>query len=195
MKTVVLQKGKEIFEANELWSEEEVQSRVRQLAAEIASRYKQDLKWQAGESIVVIPILDGAILFASDLLKCLASFFPPGTLELETFAVDSYRRGEVSGKVRITKETKEPVEGKHVLLVEDIIDTGQTLDILKKRFELENPKTLSICVLTDKRGHRKKEVKINHIGFQLANKEWLVGYGLDWHGKGRELSWIGKKKC
>ncbi len=193
MKTALLRsKRGEILKVKELWSEEKIQDRVLELSTKIATYYKEKTEWKEGEKIVIVAILDGAIFFAVDLLRKLVSCFPLGTFEIETFGIESYR-GEYPGKVRITKDLKRPIERKHVLIVEDIIDTGQTLDELKKKFKIQKPKTLTFCVLIDKRSRRRKKVKVDFVGFVLEEDWWLIGYGLDWKGLGRELPWIGRK--
>lgn len=193
MRTIVLSVNKKRVEIEELWSEEKIQTRVRELATEIAYYYKNKLGWKEGEPMVVMPILDGALFFGADLFRQLGKLFPAGTLDLETYAVTRYPNGyPIPGSVRIDKEPKRPITGKHLLVVEDIVFSGDTLDELRRRLEIANPKTLIFCVLVDKKGGRKREVKIDYIGFELKDPWWLVGYGLDFNKKGRELPWIGR---
>lgn len=189
MRTFQCWMNNELKEVREIWSEEAIRKRIKTLAAEIYAHYNQI--WKEGETITIVAILDGAIFFAADLLRELSQYFPVGALRLETFAVYSYRRDR-PGKIRFDKDTKNPLEGTHILIVEDIVDTGQTLQSLITHFRTTGGKSVRVCVLIDKRGRRKVKSKINFAGFILQQGWYLIGYGLDWGGFGRELSWIGR---
>ena len=193
MERIRLEVKGEKAEIVEVFSVSEVQNRVSQLAAEIASRYLQDKIWQDGETIVIMPILEGAIFLGKDLMEKLSLFFPPSTLELETYGISSYGDKLTPDQIRIVKDTKRPLTGKHLLIVEDIVDTGKTLETLTRILKAHHrPLSLKVCVLIDKKGRREKDIQLDFVGFLLDQPWWLVGYGLDWKGKGRSLPWIGR---
>ena len=159
-------------------SEEEIQNRVRELGAAISRDY-------AGKTITLLCILKGGLMFLCDLAKHITQ---PVTYDF--MSVSSYGDAtETSGVVRITKDLEESIEGKHVLIVEDIIDTGLTLSYLLKNLHSRNPASLRICTLLDKPANRRVEIPIDYVGFEVPN-EFLVGYGLDFKQLYRNLSLI-----
>ena len=165
--------GKEI--AKVLVSREEIAKRVKELAAEINRDY-------AGKPLLVVCILRGATIFFADLFRELT-----GDVEVDFIAVSSYGSGaSSSGEVKMLKDFSSPVAGKHLLIVEDIIDTGVTLVYLKKLLEARGPASVKLCALLDKPSRRKVELKGDYIGFEIPN-EYVVGVGLDYAEKFRNL--------
>lgn len=165
--------GKEI--AKVLVSREEIAKRVKELAAEINRDY-------AGKPLLVVCILRGATIFFADLFRELT-----GDVEVDFIAVSSYGSGaSSSGEVKMLKDFSSPVAGKHLLIVEDIIDTGVTLVYLKKLLEARGPASVKLCALLDKPSRRKVALKGDYIGFEIPN-EYVVGFGLDYAEKFRNL--------
>jgi len=160
---------------NILLTRQEIEATVKRLAAEINQDY-------AGKQPLLIGILKGSFMFMADLIRLLD--FP---LEVEFVKLSSYGAGkESSGRVRVVQGLRTQVRGRHVLVIEDIVDTGLTvaylLDYLKKR----KPASLKLCALTDKPSRRKVPVTIDYPGFTVPDK-FIVGYGLDWDEKYRNL--------
>jgi hypoxanthine phosphoribosyltransferase len=168
--------------ARVLISTEQIQSRIAELGAEISRDY-------AGEEVVLVCILKGAFLFMADLCRHLQVPVNTGFM-----AISSYGNSTVSsGVVRILKDLNESIEGKNILIIEDIVDTGLTLSYIAALLESRKPKSLKICALTNKPQCRKKDVKISYCGFVLPN-EFVVGYGLDYCDYYRNLPYIGVLK-
>ena len=150
-----------------LLSGKEIEKRVGEIAAQITRDY-------AGESVLMVGILRGAVVFFSELVKRVDL-----DLRFDFMVVSSYGSGtDSSGEIRIVKDLSQPIEGMNVIIVEDIIDTGYTLKNLKKLLSTRNPKSLKICSLLDKPSRRKVELEGDYIGFKVPN-EFVVGYGLD----------------
>ena len=159
--------------------EEDVDSRIKELAAKIDEDYK-------GEEIFIVCILRGATFFACELVKRIKA---PVTIDF--MQVSSYGAGTVSsGEVRIIKDIELSVRDKNVIIVEDIVDTGNTLSTLRDIFEHRKSKSVKICSLLDKPDRREVEVDIDYVGFSVPDK-FIVGYGLDWDQKYRNLPYIG----
>lgn len=163
----------------ELLSEEKVDNRIRELGEQITKDYE-------GEEVFLVCTLKGASFFACELAKRIKL-----PLTLDFIAVASYGDGtQSSGEVRMIKDLDESIEGKNVIVVEDIVDTGRTLsylmDILKKR----NPRTLKLCSLLDKPERRVVDIKADYTGFEVPDL-FVVGYGLDYAQKYRNLPYIG----
>ena len=160
--------------------EEELYKRVKEMAAQINEEY-------AGKSVHLVCILKGSVFFTCELAKHLTV---PVTLDF--MSVSSYGDNFVSsGRVKIIKDLDEPVEGRDVIVIEDIIDSGNTLSRLLQLFESRNPKTLTLCTLLDKPDRRvAKDVKVDYTGFVIPDK-FVVGYGLDWDQRYRNLPYIG----
>ena len=151
--------------------------------AEVAAQINKDY---AGRSIHLICILKGSSFFACQLAKHLTI---PTTIDF--MSISSYGSGTVSsGIVRLSKDLDEPVEGKHVLIVEDIIDSGRTLAHLRNLLSTRKPASLSICTLLDKPDRRVLEIDADYTCFQIPDK-FVVGYGLDYDQKYRNLPFIG----
>lgn len=164
-----------------LYTEKEINARIKELAKEIAKDY-------AGEEIIMVCILRGSCIFFAELVKHI-----PNYVELEFITVSSYSNTNTSGEVRLIADISKPIQGKNVMIVEDIIDTGYTLNYLKKLLQARNPKSLKIASLLDKPSRRLVECKGDYIGFEVPN-EFVIGYGLDYDQKYRNYPHIGVLK-
>lgn len=163
-----------------LISKEEVAEKIQKMAAQISKDYE-------GREIRLICVLKGGVFFMTELSKYITE-----PCSLDFMSVSSYGDGtSSSGRVRIIKDLDEPIEGKDVLVVEDIIDSGRTLSYLMKVLEQRNPKSLKLCTLLDKPDRREVEVAVDYTGFQIPDA-FVVGYGLDYQQKYRNLPYIGK---
>jgi len=160
-------------------SEDEIQRRVAALGEEISRDYGE-------ESILLIAVLRGAALFVADLARTITS-----PIEIDFMAVSSYGSStESSGVVRIIKDLEELIEGRNVLVVEDIIDTGLTLKYLLKNLASRKPKTLEIVSLLYKKDKQRVPISCKYVGFDVPD-EFVVGYGLDYAENYRNLTYIG----
>ncbi len=154
-----------------LFTAEQIAARVRELGAEISRDHA------GSDSLVVLCVLKGSFVFCADL--CRAIDLP---LRVEFLAVQSYGSStKSSGDVQITQDLTRPIEGEHVLIVEDIVDTGLTLSFLLGLLKTRNPKSLEVCALLHKPARKKRHVDIDYLGFTIED-EFVVGYGLD-HGQ------------
>ena len=162
-----------------LLSEEQIDKRVREVAALINKDY-------AGKSVHFICVLKGSIFFTCELAKRLDM---PVTIDF--MQVSSYGSDTVSsGVINIKKELDESIEGKNAIIIEDIIDSGNTLYYLRELLLKRNPESLKICTLLDKPDRRGKDVKVAYVCFEIPD-EFVVGYGLDYDQKYRNLSYVG----
>ena len=163
-----------------LLTEEEVDARIGEIAAQISKDYE-------GQEIHLICILKGGVFFTCELAKRLSV---PVTMDF--MSVSSYGSGtESSGIVKLVKDLDESLEGKHVLIVEDIIDSGRTLAYLIEVLKQRQPADIRLCTLLDKPERRvKKQVKVDYVCFTIPD-EFVVGYGLDYDQKYRNLPYIG----
>jgi hypoxanthine phosphoribosyltransferase len=162
-----------------LVGEEDLERRIAELGAEISRDY-------AGKDLVLLGILKGAVLFLSDLLRRIEI-----PAEVDFMAVASYGNAtKSSGVVQILKDLEGPIEGRDVLIVEDIVDTGLTLRYLLETLQSRNPRSLGVCALLSKREARVVEVPVGYIGFEIPN-EFVVGYGLDYQQRHRGLPYVG----
>uniref|UniRef100_A0A832GQD7 Hypoxanthine phosphoribosyltransferase n=1 Tax=Caldimicrobium thiodismutans TaxID=1653476 RepID=A0A832GQD7_9BACT len=160
-------------------SEELIKRRIQELAQAIEKDFPE-------EPLVFIGTLKGAFIFLADLVRALSN----RPLEIDFVRVKSYGLSDTSsGEVTITKDVEVSLEGKNVILVEDIVDTGLTLEFLRRHLALHKPKSLKVCALIDKRERRKVEVPLDYVGFSLE-KGFLVGYGLDYAERYRHLPGI-----
>ena len=158
-----------------LISEEEIAKRVKELGKQLTEDYK-------GKELLVVGILKGCMLFLSDLVRTIDL-----PLTLDFMVVSSYgATTKSSGVVRIVKDLEREIEGKDVLIVEDIVDTGLTLNHLKELFSTRSPKSLKICAIFDKPSRRLIPIDIDYKGIEIPNK-FVIGYGLDYAGKYRNL--------
>ncbi len=162
-----------------LIKEEDIKRRVKELAREIADDFS--LK----EPPVVVGLLKGAFVFTADLVRHFDFH-----VHVDFLWVSSYGSSmESSGSIKIVKDLDCEIEGRDVLLVDDILDTGLTLKEIKEFLSLKSPRTLKTCVLLDKRENRKVDIEADYVGFQVPDM-FLVGYGLDWAELGRNLRGI-----
>ena len=160
-----------------LLSAEQIQKRVAELAADIRRDFPADLH--------LIAVLKGAFVFLSDLVRQI-----PGHLSLDFMAVSSYAKGTTSsGEVRLTKDLDTSLDGRDVIIVEDIVDTGLTLTYLQDILRARNPRSLRTACLLSKPSRRQVNVKVEYIGFTIADR-FVVGYGLDYAEQYRNLPHI-----
>ncbi len=136
------------------------------------------------EPLIVVGVLKGGVLFMADLVRCI-----PGEVELEFLGVSSYAGTETTGAVRITHDLRRDIAGQHVLLVEDIVDTGLTLDWIRRTLGARAPKSLRVATLLDKPSRRRVPVHVDFIGFSIPD-EFVVGYGLDYNERYRNLPYV-----
>jgi hypoxanthine phosphoribosyltransferase len=161
-----------------LISAEQIQARIKELGTEITRDY-------AGRNPLLIGVLKGACFFLSDLLRAIDA-----RLSIEFMAISSYGSStRTSGEVRIMKDLDVPIEGRDILVVEDIVDTGLTLSYLLSNLESRGAASVKLVALLDKFERRQKEVKIDYLGFQIPD-EFVVGYGLDFAERYRNLPFI-----
>ncbi len=159
-------------------SEKEIQKKVKELAKKVSSDYK-------GKDLMLVCVLKGAVVFLSDLLRNLKVQTQIDFIGISSYGVDT----KSSGVVKITKDLDSSVESKHILIVEDIVDTGLTLQYLVNNLKSRNVASLRVCALLSKPSARKIEVKIDYLGFTIEDK-FLVGYGLDWEEKYRNVPYL-----
>ncbi len=166
-----------------LVSEEQIQNRILELAEEINRDFE-------GEELILVCLLKGAVMFYTDLAKRLTM-----DVKLAFLDVSSYGHGEVStGVVNIKKDLENSVVGKNVLLVDDIIDSGYSMDTVINHMKAKKPAVLKTCVLLDKPERREvKHLKMDYVGFEIENK-FLIGYGLDYKGSLRNVPYVGYKE-
>ena len=158
------------------------QQEIYDRAAEIGKKIEEDFK---GEPIVLVGILRGAVLWMADIMKSVNL-----EMTIDFMAVSSYGSGKTSsGIVKINKDLDTDIEGKNVIIVEDIVDSGTTLNYLKGYFESRQAKTVKICTLLDKPEGRKVDIDVDYIGFTVDDR-FIIGYGLDYDQKYRNLPYI-----
>ena len=173
---------KSLIEADVLVSEEQLAKRVAKLGKTITKDYK-------GKDLLVIGVLKGACIFMSDLIRNIDN-----DMMIDFIAVSSYGNStKSSGAVRFNKDLDYSIEGKHVLIVEDIIDTGLTLSYLNDNFLSRKCASVEIATLLDKPERRKADISVKYVGFQIPDV-YIVGYGLDFAEKYRHLPYIGTLK-
>ena len=161
-----------------LFDEDVIRSRVRELGREISRDY-------AGKAPILVNILKGGFIFLADLVRCIEV-----PCEMDFMVVSSYEdRTESSGVVRILSDLGLNVEGRHVLVVEDIVDSGLTLEYLRELLLARNPASLKVVTLLDKHDRRKVHVPVDYVGFRIPD-EFVVGYGLDYAQRFRNLPYI-----
>ena len=164
------------------FSAEEIDKRLEEMAGEINRDY-------AGKELMLISVLRGSFVFMADLTRKITL---PCTVDF--LAVSSYGKGTTSsGQVQITKDLSDDIEGKDILVVEDILDSGNTLSYLMKLLRARHPASIRLCTLLDKPERRTKPVAVQYSGFSIPD-EFVVGYGLDYDEKYRNLPYIGVLK-
>ena len=156
---------------------------IRNRVAELGTQITKDLK---GEPLLVVGVLKGAFMFTADLVREIKL-----PVSIDFIGCSSYEGTASSGSVRITNDLSEDIKGRNVLLIEDIIDTGRTLDYLVRLLQQRGPKSLRLCTLLDKPEAREVPVKVDYRGFEISN-EFVIGYGLDLDQRWRELPFIAK---
>src|ERR1700745_758718 len=158
---------------------DELRSRVRELGAEISGDY-------AGRDLLLVGVLKGAVFFLADLMRHLTV-----PCEIDFMAISSYGAStDSSGVVRILKDLDINIEGRHVLVVEDIIASGLTLSYLLRNLESRGPATIETCALLTKPARREIDVPVRYVGFEIPNK-FVIGYGLDFAERYRNLPYVG----
>lgn len=165
---------------NELISEEQLKSIISELANTISKDYNN-------EDIVLVCILKGAVYFATDLSRMIKN----NNVIIDFIKVSSYNGNtESSGKIKFELDLSTNIENKNVIIIEDIIDSGITLNYLYDYLNLKNPKTLKLCVLLDKKERRTQPINVDYVGFEIKDK-FIIGYGMDYNDEYRTLPYIG----
>lgn len=165
-----------------LLSEEELHAKVAELGAQITKDYE-------GKNLLLVTVLKGAVVFLADLMRTIDQ-----PAEIDFMVVSSYGSGvKSSGVVKIVKDLDINLEGKDILIVEDILDSGMTLDYIKGMLLDRNPASIRICALLDKPARRKVDLQADYVGFTIPD-EFVIGYGLDYDEKYRNLPYIGVLK-
>ncbi len=160
---------------NLLLTAEEIASTVKSLADQISQDY-------AGRELILVCVLRGAFIFLSDLIRHLKI-----PVKVDFVRLASYGTGtKTSGLVEITKDIETPIEEKEVLIIEDIVDSGRTLQFLKERLELSHPRSVKICTLLDKKARREVKIEADYVGKEIENV-FVVGYGIDFNERYRNL--------
>lgn len=171
-----------------LFTEDVIQHRVKEMAAQITTDYTENglANDSEGRPLLLIGVLRGALIFLTDLARRF-----PIPLEYDLISVSSYENGTAPGAVRLVKDLEKPIEGRDVLLVEDIIDTGHTIEYLRRSFIARKPASFRVCTLVDKVARREIATNIDYAGFDLEEDEFIVGYGMDYAELYRNLPYIG----
>ncbi|MBR2739482.1 MAG: hypoxanthine phosphoribosyltransferase [Oscillospiraceae bacterium] len=165
-----------------LFTEEQIKARVEELGKQISADFK-------GEDIVVIGLLKGCFMFIADLMRAIDT-----NVAVDFMVVSSYGSGVVSsGEIKVRKDYSIDIEGKNVLVIDDILDTGRTLAFVKDYLIVKSPKTIKLCTLLDKPERKTSKVEVDYVGFSVPD-EFVVGYGLDYDEKYRNLPFIGVLK-
>ena len=165
---------------NVLLEADQIQRRITELAAQIEADYPPD------EEVHLVGVLKGGFVFMADLVRAMSA-----RVTLDFIAVSSYQQStKSSGEVRLIKDVDTRLEGRHVIIVEDIVDTGRTLTYLLRNLETRQPRTVRVCALLDKISRREVPVELDYVGFAIPD-EFVVGYGLDFAGLYRNLPYLG----
>lgn len=161
-----------------LLDERQIAARIKELGQEISRDY-------AGRPLLLVGILKGSVMFLADLMRAITT-----DCTLDFMAVASYSGAQSTGAVRLMLDLRESAEGKDIVVVEDVVDTGLTLHYLEELLRARNPRSLAICALLDKPSCRKAAVEAKYVGFKIDN-EFVVGFGLDYNEKYRGLPYVG----
>jgi len=156
---------------------EQIQSKNRELAARISADYK-------GANLLAVGILKGAFIFFSDLVRLIQI-----PLTIDFIVASSYLKSETSGEIKLHYDIREEIADKDVLLIEDIIDTGVSMNYIRERILNKEPRSLKICTFLDKKECREVDVPLDYVGFEIPN-EFVVGYGLDYDNQYRNLPYV-----
>jgi hypoxanthine phosphoribosyltransferase len=160
-------------------TEEQIQKKVSEIGRTLTEKFRN-------KPVIAVCVLKGSFMFYSDLIRQIDA-----DISCEFFGVSSYHGTSSSGEVKVTLDLSKPVEGKHVLLVEDIVDTGLTMNYLKNAILSRMPASLTTVALLEKPDALKVPCELDHVGFRISN-EFVVGYGLDYEGYYRNLPYIGQ---
>ncbi len=155
-------------------SKEEIESKVREIAERISEDYR-------GKNPILVGVLNGALIFLADLVRELKI-----PVEIDFMKVKSYAGTNSTGNIEVKLDMERDIRGRDVIIVEDIIDTGITINFLMKKLKARKPESLAVCVLLDKPERRVADVKADYVGFTIPDY-FVVGYGLDFNGQYREL--------
>ncbi len=162
-----------------LFSKEQLAKRIKELAAQLDKDY-------AGKTPLMVAILKGSVMFFTDLIREMTL-----PLEIDFMSISSYGSGvKSSGEVKMIKDLDNKIEGKDVIIIEDIVDSGYTMKYLTHLLEARNPSSIKICALLDKPSRRETDVAVDYKGFEVGN-EFVVGYGLDYAARYRNIPFIG----
>lgn len=161
-----------------LLSEEQLQERIAAIGAAITRDY-------AGKPLKLVGVLKGSFMFMADLARAIDL-----PLKVDFIGTTSYQGTTTSGVVRITNDLSRPIDGEHILLVEDIVDTGLTMQYLLENLATRHPASVKVCALLEKPARAKVQIPIDYKGFSIPD-EFVVGYGLDWDGRFRNLPYLG----
>ncbi len=156
---------------------EQIQHKVKELAGRISADYR-------GKEILAVGILKGAFMFFTDMVKLIQV-----PVEIDFLVASSYIKTRTTGEVKIHADIREEIKGKHVILFEDIVDTGITLKFIKDTLLSRDPASLKICTFLDKKAHRQADLDLEYVGYEIPD-EYVVGYGLDYDNKFRNLPYI-----
>jgi hypoxanthine phosphoribosyltransferase len=156
---------------------EQIHGKVKELADRISADYN-------GKNLLAVGILKGAFIFFSDIVRMIRT-----PLAIDFLIASSYLKDDTCGEVKLHYDIREDISDKDVLLIEDIVDTGVTLNYIRERILMSGPNSLRICTFLDKKGRRQVDVPIDYVGFEIPN-EFVVGYGLDYDNKYRNLPYI-----
>jgi hypoxanthine phosphoribosyltransferase len=173
-----------------LISEEQIQSRVRELGTQIACDYEASL----GEALIKSPLiaiglLRGAVTFLADLTRA-----TPIPLEYDFLQLSSYGQSHEAGQLKLVHDLTRSVTGRHLLIVEDIVDTGQTLNFLQQELMRRTPASVKFCALIDKTPRRQRTITLDYFGFRIESDAFVVGYGLDYAERYRNLPYVAALK-
>jgi len=160
-----------------LFNSQEIQAKVKELADRITKDY-------SGKELLAVGILKGAYMFFSDLVRAIEV-----PLTLDFIIASSYVKTETSGEVKMYYDIRENIPDKHVLLIDDIVDTGITLNYIRERVLARCPQSVKVCAFLDKKEKREVDIPLDYVGFEIPN-EFVVGYGLDYDNKFRNLPYI-----
>lgn len=161
-----------------LLSEEQLRRRIAEVGAQITRDYQ-------GKPLKLVGVLKGSFMFLADLARAIDL-----PIKLDFIGTSSYQGTKSSGVVRITSDLSRPIEGEHILLVEDIVDTGLTMKYLLENLATRRPASVKICALLEKPARAQVKIPIDYKGFEIPDS-FVVGYGLDWDGRLRNLPYIG----
>ena len=162
-----------------LINESNLDKRIEELAKEIMGDYKD-------EDLVFVGVLKGAAVFMIELAKKIKN-----SVEFEFIQVESYQGTESTGKIKLKQDLIDKIEGRNIIIIEDIVDTGRTLEYLREYIKKHNPKSVKVCTLLSKPSRRIVELNIDYIGFSIPD-EFVIGFGMDYDQKYRNLPYIAK---